>query len=417
MNLARNFSWYTITGMLNNAVPFILLPVLTRYLSPDEFGLLSIIVAYVAIFSPVIIFGIPTLFATDYHRLVGTELRRKSAIWFGLPFFLGGLMILMFQSLSHMLVNPMGLPEAWIPVIPLLALLGFIPQWAGVVFQMENRPRDFSVYQTTQAILLMLTAIIFIVGFDMHWEGRIWSMLIVGAIASVIGLLALRPYLSFMSPKSDDIVEAIKFGAGLLPHSVLSQLIRQSDRLFIVHFIGLSAAGEYAVGWQVASIMLVLLSTFNQAWTPFLFHKLADCDEEKKKKIVNLTYFIALAFFAMYLAVNAISPIIFSFVISEAFQNGMHFVPFITTGYLFLGFYLLVTDYIFYTKKTYILSLLTTANFVINLAMNYICVQRFGSIGVTYAFIISSFIMSFAAWFVANKVFPMPWFHWFRWRN
>lgn len=409
MNLARSLSWYTAAALVNSAVPFMLLPVFTHYLTPSDYGLLSAIIAYVAVISPVIVLGLPALFSTDYHRLDRSELRRKSIVWLSLPLGLGVALIAASWVMKELLAAPLAIPSAWVPIIPLLALLGFVPQWAGVMFQMADRPRHFATYQVGQAILLMCTAIIFIVLLGMHWEGRLWSMLIVGTLASGVGLLALRPYISIAKPKVGDIREAVKFGVGLLPHSVLSQLIRQSDRLFILNFIGLAAAGEYAVGWQVGSIMLVLLSTFNQAWTPYLFQSLAQADEHRKKKIVKLSYWIALGFVVLFLAVNIASPFIFSILISEKYNDAQRFVPFITLGYLFLGFYLLVTDYIFYTKKTYLFSILTAANGAINLALNYVCVQRFGAIGVTYAFAASSAIVMIAAWLLAHKVYPMPW--------
>ncbi len=409
MNLARSLAWYTATAVINSAVPFMLLPVLTHYLTLSDYGLLSAIIAYVTVLSPVIILGMPTLFSTDWHRLERSELRRKSVVWLGLPLAVGVSLIVASWVLNDLLAVPLAVPAAWVPVIPLLGLLGLIPQWAGVMFQMADRPRHFAAYQGAQALLLLGTTITFVVLMDMHWEGRLWSMLVCGVLATIVGLLFLRPYLSITTPKQDDVREAVKFGAGLLPHSVFSQLVRQSDRLFILHFIGAAAAGEYAVGWQVASIMLVLLSTFNQAWTPYLFQSLAQADEQRKLALVKLSYWIALGFVVLFLVINLASPLIFSKLISAKYHDAQRFIPFITLGYLFMGFYLLVTDYIFYTKKTYLFSILTTSNGVINIALNYFCIHRFGAIGVTYAFAASSAIMMVAAWFLAHKVYPMPW--------
>jgi O-antigen/teichoic acid export membrane protein len=409
MNLAHNLSWYTATALLNSAVPFMLLPIFTHYLNPADYGLMSAIIAYATVISPFIVLGLPALFSTDFHLLERSELSRKSIAWLGLPLALGGALIAASWMLENVLAKLLEVPSAWIPAIPLLALLGFIPQWAGVVFQMDNRPKHFAVYQAAQGLLLMGTSIFFVVFLNMHWEGRLWSMLIVGVLASIFGFLTLRPFLLISIPRMQDINEALKFGAGLLPHSVLSQIIRQSDRLFILHFVGLSAAGKYAVGLQVASIMLVLLSTFNQAWTPYLFKNLAQADKLRKQEIVILSYRIALVFVALFLVVNLASPLIFSTLISKQYQDAQRFVPWITLGYLFLGFYTLVTDYIFYTKKTYLFSILTTANAAINLTLNYICVENFGAIGVAYAFAVSSATMSIATWLLAHKVYPMPW--------
>jgi O-antigen/teichoic acid export membrane protein len=413
MNLARTTSWYAATALLNSAVPFMLLPVFTSHLSPSDFGLMSTIIAYVAILSPIIIIGLPALFSADFHRLELGKLRRKSTTWLLIPFAIGGFVTITAWLLRFNLAEPLGIPSTWVPLVPLLALLGFIPQLASVMLQMDNRPIHFASFQISQGLSLMVMAIIFVVFLNADWEGRLWSMLIVGSVASIVGILFLRPFISSSAPRKTDAFEALKFGAGLLPHAVLSQIIRQSDRLFIVHFIGFAAAGEYAVGWQFASIMLVVVSTFNQAWTPYLFKNLAQADQQIKFKIVKQSYVIASSFFFLFLIINITSPLIFDLFISSEYHSAKQFIPCITLGYLFMGFYVLITDYIFFLKKTYLLSILTTANAILNIILNYVFITQFGSIGVACAFAVSSFITFLAAWLISNSVFPMPWIDFF----
>lgn len=409
MNLARSMSYYTATAMFNSAVPFLLLPVFTRYLSQSDYGLVAAITAYVALLAPAIVLGLPALFSVDFHRLDRAALRRRSMAWLGLPTALALVITLLSFFFRSELSPLLSMPQAWVPVIPVLAYLGFIPQWASMLFRLRDQPKRFAAYETFQALLQIGTALVFIVPLGLQWQGRIWALLVAGVAANAIGLFALRDYMRLARPHKVDLVEAARFGAGLLPHTVLSQLIRLSDRLFIVHFIGLAAAGEFAVGLQVASIMFVLLSTFNQAWSPYLFRQLADADDQRKRDLVKLSYRIGLGFIGLFLAVNAVAPLIFSILISPQFGEAARFVPFITLAYLFVGFYMLFTDYIFYSKKTHLFSIVTSANAVTNLTLNYFFINRFGAIGVTYAFAVTSALVAVAAWVLAHKVYPMPW--------
>lgn len=410
MKLMRSMSYYTGTAVLNGAVPFLLLPVLTRHMTPSDFGLIAAVAAYIALLSPAIVMGLPTLFSVDFNRLGRPDLRRKSAAWLGLVLTFGISFIAAAWLFRERLAIPLAMPAAWVPVVPVLALFSFIPQWASVMFRVADRPKSFAAYETVQAMLQLATAFIFVVPLGMQWEGRIWSMLLCGIVANIAGILCLRPYLTLAIPRQVDLQEAVKFGFGLLPHSIFSHLIRLTDRLFVIHFIGLAAAGQFAVGWQVASIMLVLLSTFNQAWTPYLFKALEGADKQDRRDLVILSYKIALCFVALFALINALSPLIFKIFISKEFHEAQRFVPFITVAYLFMGFYMLFTDYIFYSKKTHLLSILTTANALINLILSYVCIQRFGAIGVTYSFAASSAFVALAAWLLAQKVHPMPWF-------
>src|SRR5690554_1415237 len=59
-SLFRNAGIYTTTSILNNAIPFFLLPILTRYLSPADYGIVSmfgVLVSFVAPFTGLSVHG------------------------------------------------------------------------------------------------------------------------------------------------------------------------------------------------------------------------------------------------------------------------------------------------------------------------------------------------------------------------
>jgi O-antigen/teichoic acid export membrane protein len=87
----------------------------------------------------------------------------------------------------------------------------------------------------------------------------------------------------------------------------------------------------------------------------------------------------------------------------------MVIAPLIALAYSFLGMYKLVTLYIFYMKKTGILSSFTIINGGLNIILNYVFISMFGIMGAAYATILSMFIIFFIAFIISNRVYPMPW--------
>jgi O-antigen/teichoic acid export membrane protein len=415
--LLRNLSFYALAALVNGAVPFLLLPILTHYLSPSDYGQIANFTVYVTLISPVIVLGMPALFSVEFHKIPKDIVARKAIVWLLLPICIGGVLTISCWCLRLNLAARLEVPIIWVPAIPLLALFGFIPQWTSVMLRLSNKPISFVIFETSQAIVQIGFTVMLVVFFQERWQGRIWSLLITGLIYTILGCWFLRPFISGSTPAFSDLTEAIRFGINLLPHSILSQLIRLSDRMFIAKYIGLDAVGEYSVGLQVASIMLVIIATFNQAWTPYLFKQLVGADDARKKEIVKISYLVAGVFFLLFLGVNLAAPKIFQLIISEKFRNGQRFVPFITGGYLALGVYILFTDYIFFLKKTYIFSIVTVTTVAINLGLNHFLVQHCGAEGVTYAFVISSCLMAIGAGFVAQKLYPMPWLFWVKRRK
>jgi O-antigen/teichoic acid export membrane protein len=70
----------------------------------------------------------------------------------------------------------------------------------------------------------------------------------------------------------------------------------------------------------------------------------------------------------------------------------------------------MVTNYIFYEKKTYILAWVTFANAVLSVCLNLFLIQKYGAMGAAYTFLITNFSIFVSVWILSNKVYPMPWF-------
>jgi O-antigen/teichoic acid export membrane protein len=73
--------------------------------------------------------------------------------------------------------------------------------------------------------------------------------------------------------------------------------------------------------------------------------------------------------------------------------------------------YLMVTNYIFYSKRTGLLSIASISSGILNLVLLIILVRIFGLEGAAIAFAISMGIRFLLTWWIAHKRHPMPWFN------
>jgi O-antigen/teichoic acid export membrane protein len=79
-------------------------------------------------------------------------------------------------------------------------------------------------------------------------------------------------------------------------------------------------------------------------------------------------------------------------------------------GQAFGGMYLMVTNYIFYSKRTGLLSIATLCSALINIALLLLLVDKFGTLGAAWAFMLSMAIRFVLTWGIAQKRHRMPWF-------
>ena len=75
MSLKKNLISYSVVNIINASVPFFILPILTFYLSPEDFGKLSIIQLLFTITLPFLLVNIYGLFKIEYSKLSFEEFK------------------------------------------------------------------------------------------------------------------------------------------------------------------------------------------------------------------------------------------------------------------------------------------------------------------------------------------------------
>ncbi len=409
-NFIKSLSVYTLTSLINAGLPFLLLPVLTKFLSVEEYGLLAIIQVFITLTLPLITINIMSTIQLEYHKLNKEDFASLVSSALLIPVFSFMFILLIYFILQPRLTDFMAIDSFWIFFIPVIALMQVIPQSVLSIYQISERPVSYAKFQITLALINFSATLVFVILFKLGWEGRLLAIFLSYALLSIAGFyfLCTEGFINF-DFKKHHMKEALKIGAPLILHVLSGTLFLMSDRIFISYFEGNSDLGLYSVGAQIAMIAFIVQQSFNQAWVPFLFKNLQTKSLENDIKIVKISYLLFLFFLALPFVIKLLSYPIFSFIIDPKFHESIRFVFWIALGYSFLGMYKIATNYIFYEKRTGILSLLTFFSLCLNLFLNYFFIKIYGTIGVAYATALTVGVFFIIVFALANKIHPMPW--------
>jgi O-antigen/teichoic acid export membrane protein len=407
-SLVHATSIYTFTGVINGSVIFLLLPVLTRHLSPEAYGIVANFRVLVSFVLPLIGFFPPI--GRQYFDRDRLDFRAYMANVL-LTIFVNALVVgaLLF-FVSGIVERYAAFPAAWLWAVLLFALGRSLLQTILLLWRVEVKPYRYGILQIAETIVSVAAAILFVVVLGLGWQGAVeadaFAMLLFGAAAVVFIVTS-----GWFKPRFrwSYIVDIFVFSTPLIFHTWGRTIITMVDRIFITNLVGLGEAGIYAAGCQIGMIIFVITASFNNAWMPYLFEKLKEGNERSKLRIVRFLYLYFIAVFIGSLALGWIAPPFISFFLGRDFSASARFVPWIALGFGFNAMYWMVVSFITYTKKTYIIAIITVAASVLNLAMNYNFIKAFGAIGAAYAAAITFFIMFIATWIVSARVFPMPW--------
>jgi len=410
MNFFKSLSIYTTTSILNSAIPFLLLPILTNYLTVEEYGLLAIIQIFIIFTIPFVSINIQSTLQLEYHELDSDEF----ALWISsiliIPLVMLIVLFLSFILFESFIYNFINISLCWMLIIPLIAFMQVVPQTILSIYKISERPLDYAKYQLSLTSFNLFFTLFLVVLLNLNWEGRVLAILLTYIIFTIVGIYLLyRMNLIQLKVEKAYVKRALKLGLPLILHVVSAVLFMMSDRLFISYYLGNDALGIYAVGAQIAMIAMIIQQSFNQAWVPFLFKNLKIGLMKNKIKIIKISYLAILFFAILPFLIELINPLFFRFFIDEKFVDSMQYVFWIALGYSLLGMYKVVTNYIFYKKRVKLLSAMTFFSLIINLILNYILIHRYGSIGVAYGTAITVAIFFIIAFVIANRLYRMPW--------
>ena len=405
---------YMVSNILNAIIPFLLLPILTRYLNPTEYG-------YVAMFElSAIAFG--ALVGFNVHGAASVKFYEKNSSNHELKCFIGACMQIVFFSMllvglvvycfSDFFIKITGISEKWLFLSILCSAFTFIHFVRLGLWQVHRQPIHYGIFQVNKSILNLLLSLLLVIVFAEGASGRIDAQLISFGLFAALAIYQLYKdkLIILFTWRPDLIKEALAFGIPLIPHTIGAILLSFADRFFINAQLGLAQAGIYMAAFQISMGAILIFDAINKAYTPWLFENLTKNESQVKKVIVKKTYIFFLSIICLMTISAMIAPYLIPIILGQSFQSSSQLVGILILGQTFGGLYYFVTNYIFYTKKTKFLAMSTFMSGMINILLLIIMLPQYGLVGAAYAFLISKLTHFIVTWYVANKVLPMPWF-------
>lgn len=409
----RGAGIYLFSNILNAVIPFLLLPVLTRYLSPAEYGevaMFQTLLGALSAFVGVTFVGAAgrkyydaSLSKDELAKFIGSCI--QLVVMFSIVVF-----IVLFFTKSE-LSKWLGLKADYVLFAVFVASCSVIINLRLGQWQVQKQSIKYGALQISQSLFNMLLSLLLVVVLLKGADGRINSQIVISLVFVVIALFFLKKerLLKVFIWERGYLMEALRFGVPLMPHAVGAFLLISVDRFFIGKEIGLSEVGIYMVAVQLVSVMSLAFDAINKAYVPYLYECLKRDDQGEKRKIVIFSYL----WFALILlgvsVVFVIGPWFVVFFAGEKYIQAGEVIGLLALGQGFRGMYLMVTNFIFYAKKTGGLSKITISSGLLNVVLLVIMIKFFGLIGAAIAYSLSMAVFFLATWWYSAKLVEMPW--------
>jgi len=406
----KNSGIYAITNIVSGAIPFLLIPIITKNMPPEDYGTIAMFMVLVGFSNSVIGLNVHGAVLRSYY----------DQDEFDFPKYVFNSLIILFTSAFFVVVviivfgniieKYASFPKSWFIAVIFYSFFQFIGLVLLAIWQAQKKALQYGIFIIARIVLDLTLSIVLILYLNWGWEGRIVGQLTaITASGLLVFIILINSKLVKLQFDWAYIKNALNFGIPLIPHTVGLVLFTMTDRIFITNMIGVKSVGIYFIAYQIGQIIYLFSDAFNKAWVPWFYEKLKSNLLTEKIKIVKITYIYFIVILVFALTIFLITPLIFKFFIGKEYLEAEDYVIWFLLGFAFNGMYKMVCNYMFYLRKTKIISSITFIAGTTNVILNYFLIKEYGIVGAAQASTIS-FLLSFVlTWIYSSRVYKMPW--------
>ena len=411
--LFKHAAIYTLSNFSVALVPFLLLPVLTRVLSPQDYGIVAVFAVMLSAFTVLVSLNLHGAVSVRFFDTRGFQIQRYVSTCLWLVVLAAVVLCLAVSLFPAWLEKISSLPAPWILLASLVAALQVMMLLLLAVLQASRHPMVYGALRFTQALLEAMLSILLVIALAWSWQGRLWA---IAASAGLMGLFAIAMLVrkKWLSASFDQQAakDALWYGLPLLPHALGGLMLGMADRLMVAHHLDLTRAGIYFVAVQIGLVIGIAADAFNRAFAPWLMESLSKKDPERDMRIVRWSYAYFLIIAVLAVLAGWLLPWIFSILIGPRYLDAASIARYMLLGNAFTGMYYMVANYVFYTGHTGKLSVLSVSIGLASLALMSYLLQTRGLQGAAMAFMLGQAALFISTWLLSAYCHKMPWLFW-----
>ncbi|WP_026510596.1 lipopolysaccharide biosynthesis protein [Butyrivibrio sp. LC3010] len=386
---------YNVVGIvIRSSVVFFTMPLFTRILGTVEYGKFSVYSSWMAIIICFIGLNVSAGLSKGYYKFSNEYYQfRSSVIMLGVIscFFVTIFLMVCYPAIARFIKFPISIYF----LLLCEATAQFILNFANLAWTYEKKAK---LNMLVSVCILIATTLLALVLLKYNWlnlEYRYYARVIGGAIPQIIGAICI--FLAFVWRGKKIYCKkywnySLSIGIPLIFHLVSQQILGQSDRVMMQMMnIDSSQIGIYSFVYSFTGFLTIILSALNNAWCPFYFDCLSNCNYDKLEEMIRNYVEIFTSLVGGFLL---LSREVVRFFADESYQAGDDLIPVIVIAIYIIFSYQFAVNYEMFYEKPRIIACGTVIAALINVFLNYLWISKYGMVGAAFATLISYFLLA-----------------------
>ena len=173
---SKNVPWYLISSIFTKGMHFFLLPIYTRYLTTEDYGVLANLESYSKLLPIFLSLYLDSAFSRFYFKEKKSKYRIRlmfsSHYWFLLLWGIISSIVLIIFS-SNRLINMLGISIFPIVIIVFTSLLNQLSVLVSLIWRAEILAKRIAIFQICTSLIGFFVSLYLLINWNMNWQSRI----------------------------------------------------------------------------------------------------------------------------------------------------------------------------------------------------------------------------------------------------
>lgn len=372
--LIKNTIIIAIGNFLPRLASFIVLPILTGYLTQEEYGIYDLITVLVSLLLPAVTLQIQTAafrFLIDVRGDLKEEKRIVTNIFaFTFPVSIIALIILYFALFQ---LEPL---VRWL--ICIYFIFDILVNTARQIVRGLSKNKDYSISAIIGSCGRLLFALVFVLWLRTGLVGATLTLIASVAVEFLylIFRTRLHRYIDFSLLSKSTVKKLLKYSWPMVPNSMSMWVMRLSDRLVVTFFMGVAANAVYSVANKIPQLLMIAANTFDMAWQENA--SMASKDDDASTYYTQMFRAVFDFMAGVFGLLVAVAPIMFSLLIQGDYVDAYCHMTILFLAIFFLSIAAYLGGVYVAYKKTTSVGITTALAAVCNLVFDIATIQWIG---------------------------------------
>lgn len=372
-----------ISSVLIQGITFLSAPVFSRLLGTANYGVVSMYHTWGEIFSILFPLQINATLHMARTRFPMEEQDRYQSAAMGL----GTVLYLLCSALCLLFLHPLSrllkMEPLAICVLIFFSFGQYCVSFLNAKYSFEfSAGRNFllSFFTTVSSIGLSVLLVLRLPQETNYW-GRI-----LGEAATYVVLAVIACAVLFYRGKTFYRRAywqcALLLGAPLVFHALSGTLLAQSDRIMVRMMGTESDVGIYSLSSNFSTVLSLVFYALHNAWTPF-YHELSRLNQiaEMKRRAKHYFELFTVLACGFVLLTNEVYHVF----ADRSYWDGTGMIFVLSASHYMVFLCTVCLNYELFRQKTKLVAVSTVAAALVNVALNWVLIRRFGFYGAAWA--------------------------------